>query len=145
MEELAKLGAVVVTCARRAEALEAALAEWQAQGLQVYGCVADVSKPADRDALMAEAEKHCNGAFAAQRPPATPHRIARRPIVVLSTCVQHRRCPRALASLAEESGLIVVAQSAASVSGMRIASGAGSSRRVRSSAGGGIGHAHMAL
>lgn len=90
MEELAKLGAVVVTCARRAEALEAALAEWQAQGLQVYGCVADVSKPADRDALMAEAEKHCNGASAAQRPPPTSQRVllARRPVVVLSTCVQ---------------------------------------------------------
>lgn len=62
VEELAHLGAVVVTCARHSKKLDAALAEWEAQGLRVYGCVADVSKPEDRDTLMALANKQFDGA-----------------------------------------------------------------------------------
>ena len=42
VEELAELGCSVYTCCRSQGDLDSALAEWQAQGLRVAGCVADV-------------------------------------------------------------------------------------------------------
>ena len=53
VEELAKLGAAVFTCARDAAALDAALAGWTAAGLAVGGCVADCSTPEGRTTLLA--------------------------------------------------------------------------------------------
>jgi Tropinone reductase 1 len=49
--ELLALGATV---ARQADTLEAQVAEWQQQGLDAHAFAADLSQPADRQALLAE-------------------------------------------------------------------------------------------
>ena len=53
VEELASLGATVLTCSRKQEALDLAIASWASAGLTVHGCVADVSKADDRQKLVA--------------------------------------------------------------------------------------------
>lgn len=59
MEELAGLGARVFTCSRNQAELEKALEEWNAKGLRVAGCVADVSDREGRQALI----EACSTAF----------------------------------------------------------------------------------
>lgn len=49
---LAQDGASVVTCARRAEVLERAVADWRSEGLDVVGVVADVATEEGRAALV---------------------------------------------------------------------------------------------
>lgn len=53
VEELARLGARVFTCARDQENLDAALAAWAAAGLTVGGCAADCATPDGRAILLA--------------------------------------------------------------------------------------------
>lgn len=55
VEELARLGASVFTCARTQADVDAALADWKAAGLAVGGCAADCSSPAGRANLLAAA------------------------------------------------------------------------------------------
>jgi NAD(P)-dependent dehydrogenase (short-subunit alcohol dehydrogenase family) len=57
----AELGANVYTCARTQEALQEALEQWQSDGLQVHGCLADVSTVEGRHALAAAVEEHFAG------------------------------------------------------------------------------------
>lgn len=57
VNELAKLGAQVVTCSRKSEELDKALQEWQGQGLNVQGCTADVSTESGRSNLMAKVKE----------------------------------------------------------------------------------------
>lgn len=52
--ELLALGATVLAVARQAEALEAQIADWQAQGFVAYSFVADVSEATGRETLLAE-------------------------------------------------------------------------------------------
>ncbi|KAM3373798.1 Senescence-associated protein 13 [Capsicum baccatum] len=52
VEELAELGAKVYTCARNECKLNESLQEWSAKGLQVQGCVCDVSFRDQRIQLM---------------------------------------------------------------------------------------------
>lgn len=52
VEELASLGAMVFTCSRNADELEAALAAWHSRGLAVVGVDADVSTPEGREKLL---------------------------------------------------------------------------------------------
>lgn len=61
MEELAALGASVHTCARSAEDLKAALAEWQSRGFEVSGTACDVSKAEGRQALLQDVEAAFKG------------------------------------------------------------------------------------
>jgi Tropinone reductase 1 len=55
--ELLALGATVLAVARKADTLEAQVAEWQAQGLDAHAFAADLSQPTDRQALLAEVAK----------------------------------------------------------------------------------------
>lgn len=56
---LAREGASVVTCARRAEVLERAVADWRSEGLDVAGVVADVATAEGRaDLVAALRERH---------------------------------------------------------------------------------------
>lgn len=50
--ELGRLGAQIVTCSRKSEELNKALQDWQAQGLNVQGCTADVSTEQGRADLL---------------------------------------------------------------------------------------------
>jgi Tropinone reductase 1 len=51
VEELARLGARVFTCARTQTDVDQALARWRAAGLAVEGCVADLSDATSRTQL----------------------------------------------------------------------------------------------
>ena len=62
VEELARLGARVFTCARTQADLDAALAGWAAAGLTVGGCTADCATPAGRAALLASEATWRHGA-----------------------------------------------------------------------------------
>ena len=64
VEEFAKLGASVYTCCRSQDGLDTALAAWQDAGLQVQGCVADVSTEEGRGALVSSASACFGGAHA---------------------------------------------------------------------------------
>ena len=55
------MGARVYTCCRTKDKLEALLADWQAQGLDVDGCVADVSQIEARQSLVDAAHSHFDG------------------------------------------------------------------------------------
>ncbi|MCD7452312.1 hypothetical protein HAX54_016144 [Datura stramonium] len=52
VEELGELGAKVYTCSRNESKLNECLKEWSAKGLQVNGCVCDVSSREQRVQLM---------------------------------------------------------------------------------------------
>ncbi|CAN4105407.1 unnamed protein product [Withania somnifera] len=52
VEELGQLGAQVYTCSRSESKLNECLQEWSAKGLQVKGCVCDVSSKEQRVQLM---------------------------------------------------------------------------------------------
>ncbi|DBB16446.1 hypothetical protein WJX82_002424 [Trebouxia sp. C0006] len=56
VNELAKLGAKVVTCSRKSDELTTCLQEWQKQGLDVQGCTADVSTESGRSDLLAKVQ-----------------------------------------------------------------------------------------
>lgn len=55
VESLASHGATVHTCARTSADVDAAVAEWRARGLRVTGSACDVSDPAQRATLVADA------------------------------------------------------------------------------------------
>jgi Tropinone reductase 1 len=55
--ELLALGATVLAVARQSAPLEAQVAAWQQQGLDAHSFAADLSQPADREALLAEVGK----------------------------------------------------------------------------------------
>lgn len=61
VEEMGGLGARVYTCARSAADLEELLAHSKAQGWDVQGCVADVSKAEDRQRLVAAVSEAFGG------------------------------------------------------------------------------------
>ncbi|CAM9552051.1 unnamed protein product [Ascophyllum nodosum] len=61
VEELACLGASVLTCSRTVENVEACVEEWKAKGLNVRGTAADVSTPEGREALLKLADEHFGG------------------------------------------------------------------------------------
>ena len=63
VEEFAQLGASVYTCCRTEDALVTVLADWQAAGLRVKGCVADVSTEEGRAALMSSVRDSFGGAI----------------------------------------------------------------------------------
>ncbi|XP_074268010.1 tropinone reductase homolog At5g06060-like isoform X1 [Silene latifolia] len=52
VEELAKQGARVYTCARNGEDLDSCLRNWEAKGFQVSGSVCDVASHEQRESLM---------------------------------------------------------------------------------------------
>ena len=52
VEELAKFGVAVYTCARNEQDLNTMLHKWQQMGLNVTGSVCDVSNHAEREKLM---------------------------------------------------------------------------------------------
>lgn len=69
IEEVAAMGAKVYTCCRTQDKLDAVLADWQAQGLDVHGCTADVSNSDARQRLVDAARSHFDGALHAHVPP----------------------------------------------------------------------------
>eukprot|EP01031_Cornospumella_fuschlensis_P045245 gene45245-55349_t len=52
VEEIAQLGASVYTCARNSDVLNQCIDEWKKEGLDVNGCIADVSTEDGRNALL---------------------------------------------------------------------------------------------
>ncbi|CAM9294623.1 unnamed protein product [Choristocarpus tenellus] len=54
VEELASLGATVLTCSRNSTQISACVDEWRAQGLDVHGITADITVAEDREALVAK-------------------------------------------------------------------------------------------
>lgn len=52
VEELAKFGAKVHTCARNETRLEERMREWEAKGFQVSSSITDVTLRAEREKLM---------------------------------------------------------------------------------------------
>ena len=61
MEELLGLGARVYTCCRSGHELEGRLKGWRDLGFEVSGSVCDVSKRAQREALMESVESAFDG------------------------------------------------------------------------------------
>ncbi|XP_074569554.1 noroxomaritidine/norcraugsodine reductase-like isoform X1 [Curcuma longa] len=61
VEELAKLGSAVHTCARSEADLEKCLQQWRGSNLKVTGCVCDVSSPIEREKLMATVKSQFDG------------------------------------------------------------------------------------
>ncbi|GLC40630.1 hypothetical protein PLESTB_000038400 [Pleodorina starrii] len=61
VDELGKLGTKVYVCARSAEDLEARLAEWRAAGIDVRGCVCDVSDREQRRQLVERVSEEFGG------------------------------------------------------------------------------------
>eukprot|EP00752_Nemacystus_decipiens_P007787 g6954.t1 len=63
VEELASLGAKVLTCARTEEDLTACVGGWKTKGLEVHGIAADVSTREGRQALFSSAEQLFGGSL----------------------------------------------------------------------------------
>eukprot|EP00903_Cladosiphon_okamuranus_P012886 g12033.t2 len=63
VEELASLGAKVLTCSRTEEDVMTSVAEWKAKGMEVHGIAADVSTMEGRQALLDSAEQRFGGAL----------------------------------------------------------------------------------
>ncbi|KAJ8505500.1 hypothetical protein OPV22_006386 [Ensete ventricosum] len=61
VEELARFGAAVHTCARNEAELEKRLQRWGAMQLKVTGSVCDVSSPTEREKLMERVKSIFNG------------------------------------------------------------------------------------
>ncbi|CAD7701707.1 unnamed protein product [Ostreobium quekettii] len=61
VEELAKLGAKIWTCSRSGSDMESCLSEWRHAGLDVQGCVTDVSKPEDLKVLVEKVNNAFDG------------------------------------------------------------------------------------
>eukprot|EP00752_Nemacystus_decipiens_P007792 g6959.t1 len=61
VEELACLGAKVLTCSRSAEDVTACLEEWRGKGLVVHGTAADVTTAEGREVLVKAAQEHFGG------------------------------------------------------------------------------------
>lgn len=61
VEELARFGAAVHTCARNEAELEKCLQRWGAMHLKVTGSVCDVSSPTEREKLMERVKSIFNG------------------------------------------------------------------------------------
>ncbi|WOL13892.1 tropinone reductase [Canna indica] len=61
VEELARFGAAVHTCARNGAELEKCVEEWEAMGLKVTASACDVSSPAEREKLMERVESIFHG------------------------------------------------------------------------------------
>ncbi|KAG6485928.1 hypothetical protein ZIOFF_054495 [Zingiber officinale] len=61
VEELARLGSAVHTCARSEADLEKCLQEWRGSKLKVTGSVCDVSSPSEREKLMATVKSQFDG------------------------------------------------------------------------------------
>ncbi|XP_042452843.1 tropinone reductase homolog At5g06060-like [Zingiber officinale] len=61
VEELARLGSAVHTCARSQADLEKCLQEWRGSKLKVTGSVCDVSSPSEREKLMATVKSQFDG------------------------------------------------------------------------------------
>ncbi|KAF5744570.1 hypothetical protein HS088_TW07G00144 [Tripterygium wilfordii] len=61
VEELAKLGARVHTCARNESQLKECLRVWESKGFQVTGSVCDLTSRAQRENLMTEVSTLFNG------------------------------------------------------------------------------------
>ncbi|CAM9901035.1 unnamed protein product [Pylaiella littoralis] len=61
VEELACLGAQVLTCSRNSADVAACLEEWKEKGLIVHGTVADVTTAEGREALAKLAKEHFGG------------------------------------------------------------------------------------
>eukprot|EP00904_Undaria_pinnatifida_P005626 jgi/Undpi1/2193/HiC_scaffold_12.g05579.m1 len=61
VEELACLGASVLTCSRTPADITACLEEWKRKGLNVHATTADVTTAEGREALVKEADKHFDG------------------------------------------------------------------------------------
>ncbi|CAL9091480.1 unnamed protein product [Musa textilis] len=61
VEELARFGAAVHTCARNEVELEKCLQRWGAMQLKVTGSVCDVSSPTEREKLMERVKSIFNG------------------------------------------------------------------------------------
>ncbi|URE40554.1 Tropinone reductase [Musa troglodytarum] len=61
IEELAKLGATVYTCARNEAELKKCLQQWEAKGFKVAGSTCDVSSPVEREKLMENVKSAFHG------------------------------------------------------------------------------------
>ncbi|KAG6482055.1 hypothetical protein ZIOFF_058682 [Zingiber officinale] len=61
VEELARLGSAVHTCARSQADLEKCLQQWRDSNLKVTGSVCDVSSPSEREKLMATVKSQFDG------------------------------------------------------------------------------------
>ncbi|KAG6485930.1 hypothetical protein ZIOFF_054497 [Zingiber officinale] len=61
VEELARLGSAVHTCARSQADLEKCLQQWRDSKLKVTGSVCDVSSPSEREKLMATVKSQFDG------------------------------------------------------------------------------------
>ncbi|XP_074571132.1 noroxomaritidine/norcraugsodine reductase-like [Curcuma longa] len=61
VEELARLGSAVHTCARNEADLEKCLQQWRDSKLNVTGSVCDVSSPSEREKLMATVKSQFDG------------------------------------------------------------------------------------
>lgn len=61
MEELCELGAKVYTCSRNESILNECLKKWTDKGLQVKGCVCDVSSKEQRVQLMEKVSLEFDG------------------------------------------------------------------------------------
>ncbi|XP_042420028.1 noroxomaritidine/norcraugsodine reductase-like isoform X2 [Zingiber officinale] len=61
VEELARLGSAVHTCARSQADLEKCLQKWRDSKLKVTGSVCDVSSPSEREKLMATVKSQFDG------------------------------------------------------------------------------------
>ncbi|RZS17723.1 hypothetical protein BHM03_00049910 [Ensete ventricosum] len=61
VEELAKLGATVYTCARNEAELKKCLQQWEAKSFKVLGSTCDVSSPVERERLMENVKSAFHG------------------------------------------------------------------------------------
>ncbi|CAL9169054.1 unnamed protein product [Musa hybrid cultivar] len=61
VEELAKLGATVYTCARNEAELKKCLQQWEAKSFKVAGSTCDVSSPVEREKLMENVKSAFHG------------------------------------------------------------------------------------
>ncbi|KAF8010762.1 hypothetical protein BT93_J1416 [Corymbia citriodora subsp. variegata] len=61
VEELARLGATVYTCARNEAEIDECLKEWKSKGFQVAGSACDVSSRSEREKLMLAVSSHFDG------------------------------------------------------------------------------------